>query len=555
MSFPNQILTADKIIYAFERNDQRVFLFAEPQVGKTGVVGEVVKRFISNSVARNRTWQIGYFVCISDNQLLEQTRERFEDEFGLSSEIKENKILFAHASNIDKIFNLLKKPSEVQETLFILDEGHLNKSIRKGKGANLLVSKAVDFLLENSIDITLPCREWGRFSNHVSYLLEVSATFYGEETATQTLDRRLYQEIFHPAGPGYTGIRQIFQSDRFVDNSNHLGSAPTENLWEIVSTEYKKDMQLKGKGHCVLRTSTSADAKSYRDFILKKDPNARVKIFFSGNESDPDFLSLDRFQEQLSKDTFVQSASYLIIIQGLRAGKTLSDTKNIRCWVETTSGQNDTLIQSVGRNFGYGKKSETFSIICDTNEIKKYIGYLQSKEMGEMPILPSGTANTSGKKIHKDVIFDRVPIDIEMFEELRVDKEKFWKYVLEMSSLPAEEKQNMFLELVNYHPTLGENSKIGSSGKLQKQKDTMSSYVLDNVLRAKGVKDKTIKCPYLDAPAAGVIGGTDKSWEKISQDENLKRLIGKVIVPIWESTPITNNSKLKTNSIYRKNKI
>jgi len=548
--FPNQVDTAQKIAETFKRNDQRVFLFAEPQAGKTGVVGKVVLDFIERCQSQGKTWQIAYFVCISDNELLEQTEERFQDDFGLASYIESSQIVFAHASNIDDRFERIQKPSAVQETLFILDEGHLNKSRRKVAGvSDLVLSKVVDFLRENEIDITRPCREWGSSENHVAYLLEVSATPYGEDVAS--LDNRLYQEIFHAPGEDYVGVRQIDAAGRFVEGGALLDSTGIdETQWELIQAEYAKDVARKGKGHCIIRVSDNNKAKTLRDFIKSTQPEARIKIFYSQKVDDPTFESIARFQRNLSSSGWVQSHSYLIIIQGFRAGKTLDDTQNIRCWVETSSGQNDAMMQSVGRNFGYGKGSETHTIICDTSEIKKYIEYVEAKERGDIPLIPSGTANKGASVKVGNGIWEYVPLTKEEFDAWKNDPD-FWKKVLERSGLSEGEKAE-FLKLYGAtKPTLGWNSKIGSKTP-QRACDTMSSYVLYGDFRAYSKSGNSIKCPYLDAPAPAhaVIEGRDESWDDIQADKRFAHWLGKVLVPVWGETSKMTQSALKNTSVY-----
>jgi hypothetical protein len=115
---------------------------------------------------------------------------------------------------------------------------------------------------------------------------------------------------------------------------------------------------------------------------------------------------------------------HVLIIKGsLRAGKTLSTTKDIGLWIEPCGSKTDTMCQAIGRCLGYEmteegynrKFDDTFPIYCNTDEIDLALSFYKDTNKG----IPSGNNNESTKKETKKTDF--IILDAQNDEEARLE--------------------------------------------------------------------------------------------------------------------------------------
>jgi len=418
-------------------------------------------------------------------------------------------------------------------------------------------------------------------------LLEVSATAYAEGVVDHKLkgEHKFFSKILMEPGKGYYGVREIKTQDRFKERPDIIENKKfCQSAWIDIYNDYINQVRLSGSGVCLIRASSEKEGKFLKSEIEKrhKDENPFIKIFSAKQKNIDAFdmmvrqssLSLDEIAkskmptcflnlsteqqedflkssiemlmpEHISKEIngeFLEtqkkwrndckpSRIYFIIIDSFRAGKTFGKDMggNIRCWFEGKSMQNDTMIQSIGRCFGYGRSSEQFSIYCDLEKVDDYIDFVEGRT-------PSNSGN--GVDVSENR-FSNIRFAISEWEPYSLNNYINLKNSNKIKSIMFRDIPNELkdLEKRNY--------------KFKFAKATNSNYVTNvkidnmptNIVREKrnsGFSDRdetlTIRSYYLDEPNL-ILEGVDRDWEEMRNAPQFSNLLGKVCVPILMLKP------------------
>lgn len=379
---------AEKILKIFEKNGGPPILIAQPQEGKTGVSIAVINKFINNCKSQSLKYEIIYLVNLSDNELKEQSETRLK-EAGLL-----NDVTIIHHANL-KTLILNKK---IDRRLIIIDECHiaLDASTKEN------IKPFDNFLKKCGADYGKSINNW---KNKNNYILSVSATPYAA-AIREKIDNNSFESVILEKSKNYFSLLDIYKKERLYQ-SEKLTDKKTGKVTEFLEERFEEFLYLcetEGNGHLIIRCIGDAP-DIIKNYIKDISLNIDVEIYGSG-KNDKNISSLDNY---LSKK--FPKPSVAIIKGSLRAGKTLTNTKFIRMWLEPSGSKTDTVTQVIGRCLGYESKDEykhskfndTFPIYCNLDEIEIAINfYSQYYNNSNLFVVPSSrrTKATNGKTIN-----------------------------------------------------------------------------------------------------------------------------------------------------------
>lgn len=363
------VIAADKILNVLNNSDKSPLLWAQPQQGKTNVAICLVDDFINHCKSHGKTYEIPYFINLSDNDVKKQTRIRLL-EAGLYNQVK-----LMHQGNLKNY-----SPSNVDLRLIIDDEA----SYSSGK------DRSVDLTFKKiGINISKPRHQWMDTRN---LLASISATpwahFYKPEH---------FEYINIEKNKEYLDFAYMQLKDRFrTANKIIENKKPTQYIFDRFG-EFDLECAKRGPLWMVLR-SRGDDTEIIKSLINDSYPKNPCYLFTEKNGN------LDELDDYLKwKPT---EPSFALIKNTLRAAKTLTTTKNIGLWIDSHTSKSDVLSQSVGRCAGQpeningefrDKHDDTFKIYCDTRHLDSIIKLYKDLENGEGIIkIPSGVQNKAG---------------------------------------------------------------------------------------------------------------------------------------------------------------
>lgn len=347
--FPEQRSAAKTISDFFKREEGYPLLISEPQQGKTGTCLVVTKDFITKCKQDNIPYQVIWLNHITDNVLKQQVEDRL-DNSGLDGEVT----LIHHANIKDKIeYNNIVKDTN-KEILLILDECHI------ALGKDRPLDSFFDYL---GVKYGSKKSEWKNKKVHV---VSVSATPYAH-----AIQNNIVEEVFIPVvlkkTDDYFDLQslnkkgRIFQSKRTVNVKEHK---VTDWFLQVLE-EFENNCTQDGNGYLIMR-SIGMGPEIISKYIEEHKSNIKFRSY------DAEIGNITRLDDKLSEQPLKPT---IISIRGcLRAGKTLTTTKHIRGWVESSNAKSDANIQVIGRSLGYKSKDghskfdDKFPIYCNKRD-------------------------------------------------------------------------------------------------------------------------------------------------------------------------------------------
>lgn len=415
--YQEQVRCAQKILQVFEAGGGPPLLVAQMQQGKTGTMICVIDQFINNCKTNGITYEVIYLTNVQDNELKNQVKRRLLPT-GLLSEIAN-----IHLSAIqDDKFSINKN---VDRRLIIIDECHL--ALEKNKPFH-------QFAIKCGFNYGQPINTW---ENKNNFVLSCSATPYAHIIVTALKDRA-FEPITLDISEKYYSLQHLNQSNRIKKSDKVTSKVKNEQQVTTFFKERVKELlelcKIKGPGFMVVR-STSNGPEAIEKYIKE---NFKSEIDVHTYEARP-VNNIANLDDELSTKI---AKPFIAIVRGsMRAGKTLTTTKNIRMWIEPPSSKMDTVAQAIGRCLGYElenginrKFEDTFPVYCNTKEIQVAIDFYNDYKS-----VPSGVGNkTNTNMIHI--------CDIEILN-CTVESEIREKYNAIISKCSAGDK-NSYAEIV-----------------------------------------------------------------------------------------------------------
>jgi hypothetical protein len=363
-----------KIFDVFTRHGGPPVLIAQMQQGKTGTIIVVIDQFIKNCEDENTPYEVIYLTNIADNSLRGQTDQRLI-QAGLSSKVK----LIHHAQLRDGKYDSILNPI-AKRRLFIVDECHL--ALGKDRPLHNFF-KMIGVTYGESIDT---------WKNKENYVLSVSATPYAHVLKAK-LDAKAFEEVVLEVSTDYYSLKNMYESGRLRQSDQVVRNKTVTPFFEIRMQEFVASCGTDG-GYMVVR-ATGKSPELLENYIRSQYSNVDVRTF----ESAP-INNIDQLDDILSTEP---PHPFVAIIRGtLRAGKTLSTTKNIRMWLEPPRTKTDAMCQVVGRCVGFemenGKnrrKEDTFPLYCNISEVNEAITFFEERTTTDRTSIPTGNCNTS----------------------------------------------------------------------------------------------------------------------------------------------------------------
>jgi hypothetical protein len=211
--FPSQIREGNRILKAFDDGALICSFVAPVQWGKTGVLLYVTSQMVKNGTVAGYS-HVFILTGMADNEWRKQTRERAPPE------MRDN---ILHRRNMMKV---AKTRSTIRDALFIVDECHigsLSGSTLSRFFTEIGIYGGADVMRERNLRI-----------------LQISATPEVSLLNAQYLPDGIHKLIKSTPGKTYTGIGDIFKSERFHDyNAVRREQAYTDALGAI-SNEFNK---------------------------------------------------------------------------------------------------------------------------------------------------------------------------------------------------------------------------------------------------------------------------------------------------------------------------
>lgn len=358
-------------------------LVAQPQQGKTGAAIYVIDRFIKTAKLENKTFRVIYLTNMSDNDLRNQVRERMERAW-LDDDVE-----VLHLRDLDDI-----EVEDVDRTLIVTDECHyaIDKDCRFHR-----------FLKDHGIEYGMPRSTW---RDRSVFLLPISATPFAHVVLTQ-MEEDAFSIVPLPLNEGYYSLKcawedgRLMQSEPIINGKNR----PTPFLARIIS-DFNSTCAQRGAGYLVIRLKGDKQ-DALRQFIAANHPWIRIRGYSSTGNDD----GISRLDTTLSIEP--ERPTVVLIKDGMRAGKTLTTTKYIHGWYESSTSKADAMLQSL-RPLGYGKHGDTFPIYCNTTEVQESIGFYDDLCGGKFDsMIPSGIRNKAShhrnRWQYEQIIFDSMP--------------------------------------------------------------------------------------------------------------------------------------------------
>lgn len=414
--YPVQSEMAQEVIDIFKNNEnpdvrhpRTPVVITEPQFGKTGIMIDIISKFILWQEEENSTFQQIIACGLTDNSLLSQTRCRLtrgvstnKDDFG--KRVGAQLHVLAQRNNLDMFDDELGIrichnssgvnglgnennnsgvygiPREgVNRRLWVIDECHM------GNGKFGTIDKALKY---HGVDLSEQMFRWNSPYGTKDHVVCVSATPF----AHQALDS--YFSIVSPKKlpETYNSISYMFSVCRVRQTENlFIGKTefPTRFLTNILR-EFKNNCDTNGAGYLVIR------AQGETKFRLESYLNAsgmfeRTTILVNSDKGN--IKSLNKLLATQPREPVV-----VIISGAMRAGVSLEKNNYIRGWVEQSSLKADTCWQSgLGRACGHNKKHQTYPIYCNLTRAKEALSYYEGVYSKKKVSLPSGIQNTKTK--------------------------------------------------------------------------------------------------------------------------------------------------------------
>jgi hypothetical protein len=363
----------------------KICLVAECQSGKTGLLIEITRRIKYYFRSKEKTFKYAIFQPC-DNALKKQTEDRFKsDDITDPHHISEkgwlqNSLMGVyHTSNLKDFRNQWVKTKDKDDHfhLFIHDEAHRDAS---AKGTYDALAKQHD----------VPILSGPEKSN--ALLIYVTAT--PDASMICYMQQRGVRLYYLDNEEEYLSLKDIENSSRFRDialPSIIKGSGKkSRNKEKQIADEvvpYVLDEYPNG-GYLICRVGDKEKINKVIQSLKLKYPNYNFvyKIFGSSNTGYE--YSIDDLDKELLADQDEGRFTFCFIKNSLRQGKTVdySKLKNVVAWYDSTStsanADNEAaVIQSVGRNCGYGKKNLKYRIWADRISIDKGIAFYEDMKI------------------------------------------------------------------------------------------------------------------------------------------------------------------------------
>lgn len=370
--YPNQIKTANKIIHSLMNADYPPCLIAEPQEGKTGVAIYLANWALEDCKVNNKKPYIFVLCNISDNLLLEQTLERFHDANLVGrSLIREEH--FQHRANYSKLYQKIEEArNDTNATIYLfIDECHEALNKEKDDNSGALFSKLTQAL---GITYGQPKSTWENKNVHI---ISISATQFTQAANANFEFISLEKDLENP----YFGIKQMFDSGRIFETSEILQNKNTQ-LTEFIKNTIQQycDIVESNPGHAVIRITNSRkrrdNAMKFLEETFRKEFD-RLKIKCEAyNCSEKNIKNIDR-----DLSNFNGTDKTIFFISGsMKAGKTLTNSKYIKMWIDNSSEYASTTIQSLGRLCGRKKEMDDCKYFGYTKFLKDYQAFIENPE-------------------------------------------------------------------------------------------------------------------------------------------------------------------------------
>jgi hypothetical protein len=352
-------------------------LVAQPQQGKTGVAIYVAEQLYKDAKAKGKTFEFIYLINVGDNDLKNQTETRLmKSGFLLGSTV-----FVEHQNNLAKI----KIDPNTDTTFIVVDECHV--ALTKHKLFH-------NFLKENGVRYGLSTNSWGGAQKKI-YILSLSATPFAQMVRKKINDGSFAPVILEQSNK-YLSLNDVYNKGRIKQSQKlHDNTVTTQFLRERVDEFYNTYKETIETKHLIIR-SKGKGPSIISDYINQQYPKVfEIKIVDQCSKQ-PSIASLNDY---LSND-YKQNSSklFITIIKGaLRVGKTLDTVKHIGMWIDSPDATDDTMIQSVGRLFGFedSRKLALFPIYANIKHIENAISFYKNP-LGD--IIPAGYNNSRTKE-------------------------------------------------------------------------------------------------------------------------------------------------------------
>jgi hypothetical protein len=342
IKYPNQNICARQIIGNMLKDILVILCTAEPQVGKTGTMFQIMYKIIRNPEFKDISFDSFYIITgLSNKAWIKQTHERFPEN------IRKNIFHRPHLKNLKDILNGRKN------YFIFVDETHFAAKEKQtiAKIFNDIGFTDIDYLQENNIKLIL-----------------FSATPNGVAVDMRTWGNHHAQVHLKP-GKGYISNKDMLDRGRMFQYNLFDNNIYAESVYnQIQEAENEASFPL---NHCV-RINKSGKSENIIDiFKSKYGDNANYHDFSSEKNNIPDFIKILNEEEPPSKTTI------MFIIDSYRCSKTLRK-KYLGVWVERYSATmyDDVVIQG-NRLVGYDTPSYS-RIFTNINSVKRYYEILDN---------------------------------------------------------------------------------------------------------------------------------------------------------------------------------
>jgi hypothetical protein len=373
-------------------------LVAQPQQGKTGSATYVLDRFIKTAKINRKSFRVLYVTNMSDKDLREQVEERMEQAW-LDDDVE-----VLHLDDLDN-----HEVEETDYTLIITDECHyaIDADRRFHK-----------FLLDYGIQYGKPRSEW---KNRNVFLLPISATPFAHVIHGQNHDG-VFSLVPLPMNEAYYSLSDAWEADRLHQSEDLIigKNRPTKFLTTMLDS-FLDSCDEDDPGYFIIRHKGTKQ-QALRDYIKSTYPKIRVRGYSTkAGEGDHPISRLDKTLQIVPEVPTV-----VLIRDSMRAGKTLTTTKNIRGWYESSNSKADAMLQSIGRSLGYASEDghskfhDLYPIYCNTREVEESIDFYDDLAEGKYnSMIPSGIRNKS--TTHKNRYnYEQIPFDsMPTIQEIR----------------------------------------------------------------------------------------------------------------------------------------
>lgn len=325
---------------------REVVLIAQTQSGKTGCTKYLVHALRHcNPKIPNLDGSNIYYICgMNDNDLKKQVIQDME-----SLTLPQIKILDKSHILFSKQLQHLncnhhKYKATIQPQLVIVDESHYASF----KGSH------VDQFINN-------------YCNDDCKIVYVSATPFAEISYISRNPLTVGQVNLVP-GPGYYGIRNLFQNDLVHQATNLNTDSGISEFLDIIDEEYSLEQYVEEYSYCIVRLPGELYYKDLEEtideqLVLDVDYINYHSLHIEGGLSD-----INKLIEHPPKKMTV-----IWIYNTLRAGKQL-DTRNLSFVHDSHSSLTEATAQALlGRLTGYGKDGHNVKCYTDLESAKRML--------------------------------------------------------------------------------------------------------------------------------------------------------------------------------------